>query len=58
MLRVRLAASFPAVDGTTGRERVGEAKLSSATQIMDGNMVGMYDKASNRLRTSVDCLMI
>ena len=58
LLRVRLAAYVPAVDGTTGRERVGEAKLSSATQIMDGNMVGMYNKASSRLRTSVDCLTI
>lgn len=58
MLIVRLAAYVPAVDGTAGRESVGEAKLSSATQIMDGNIVEMYDKASSRLRTSVDCLTI
>lgn len=58
LLIVRLAAYVPAVDGTAGRERAGEAKLSSVTQTMDGNMVGLYDKASSRLRTSVDCLTI
>lgn len=58
LLMVRLAAYAPAVDGTTGRERVGEAKLSSATQITDGNMMRVYDRASSRLRTSVDCFTI
>ena len=55
MLIVRLAGYVLAVDGTTGRERVGETKLSSATQMMDGNMMRMYNRASRRLRTSVDC---
>ena len=56
LLTVRLAAYVPAVDGTAGRECVGEAKPSRAMQIMEGNMVRMYDKASSRLRTSFDCL--
>lgn len=44
------------VDGNTGRESAGVAKLSSAAQMMVGSILGMYDRASSRLRTRFDDL--
>lgn len=56
LLRVRLAAYVPAVEGTTGRESAGDARPSRAAQIIDCSIVRMYDKVSNRLHTSANCL--
>jgi hypothetical protein len=58
LLMERLAAYVPAVDGITGRDSAGVARPSRVAQMIDGSMMRMYDRASSRLRTSVNCLTV